>query len=84
MIIFAEGGHFSLMPTVCAFLFGEHAETVFSVAFSFACMSKILAGVLVVSFLSDYGYPAFYYFGSGLTVISLLMLVFLFEEKKFC
>ena len=39
MIVWAEGGHFSLVPTICAKLFGKHAPIVYGVAFSFGAIS---------------------------------------------
>lgn len=35
MIVWAEGAHFALVPTLCAKLFGKHAPIVYGVAFSF-------------------------------------------------
>jgi len=39
MIVWAEGAHFSLLPTVIAKLFGKHAPIVYGVAFSFGAIS---------------------------------------------
>ena len=39
MIVWAEGAHFSLVPTVIAKLFGKHAPIVYGVAFSFGAIS---------------------------------------------
>jgi hypothetical protein len=51
MIVWCEGGHFSLVPTACAKFFGEHAAIVYGIAFSFGSFSQILSSVLVTFFL---------------------------------
>lgn len=84
MIICTEGGHFSIVPTACARLFGEHAATVYGIAFTFVGVTQIASGILVKLFLQDFGFAAFYYLGSILSVISLVILLTLFEEKKVC
>jgi hypothetical protein len=35
MLVWAEGAHFALVPTICAKLFGAHASMVYGIAFSF-------------------------------------------------
>jgi uncharacterized membrane protein YwaF len=39
MIVWAEGAHFALVPTICAKSFGKHASIVYGVAFSFGAIS---------------------------------------------
>ena len=84
MIVWAEGGHFSLVPTICAKLFGKHAPIVYGVAFSFGATPQILSSVMVRFFLKDIGYESFYYLGTALSMIALVLLLFVFEEKKIC
>ena len=84
MIIWAEGGHFALVPTLCAKLFGKHASLVYGVAFSFAAISQILSAVLVRFFIKSVGYESFYYIGSAMSLMALFLVLFLFEEKKIC
>lgn len=84
MIVWCEGGHFSLVPTACANLFGKHAAIVYGFAFSFGSFSQILSSVLVTFFLNDIGYETFYYVSAGLSAAALLMLIFVFKEEKFC
>jgi len=51
MIVWCEGGHFTLVPTACAKFFGEHAAIVYGIAFSFGSFSSILSSILVAFFL---------------------------------
>jgi MFS family permease len=84
MIVWAEGAHFALVPTLCAKLFGKHAPIVYGVAFSFGAISQILSSVMVRLYIKKVGYGVFYYSASGLSLISLLLLLFVFKEKKVC
>jgi len=47
VLVWAEGAHFSLLPTVIAKIFGSHAPLVYGVAFSFVAVANITASVLV-------------------------------------
>ena len=84
VMLFCEGGHFSLVPTACAKFFGEHAPIVYGFAFSFGSVPQIVSSILVKFFLKDIGYETFYYTSAALSTLSLLLLIFVFEEKKFC
>jgi len=84
VIIFCEGGHFTLVPTACAKMFGEHAPLVFGFAFSFGSVSQIISSVLVTFLLDKIGFGPFYYASGALSVLALVVLIFFFEEKKFC
>ena len=84
MIVWAEGAHFGLVPTACALFFGEHAAVVYGVMFSFGVISQITSTFMVRYLLNTIGYESFYYLASGLSLLSLFYLFFLFEEKKVC
>ena len=84
MIIWAEGAHFSLVPTICAKLFGPHASLVYGVAFSFGALPQIISSVMVRLYLKTIGYETFYFTATAFSCISLFMLLFIFEEKKIC
>ena len=47
MIVWAEGAHFSLLPTVIAKLFGPYAALIYGIAFSFAAIAQITASIMV-------------------------------------
>lgn len=84
MIVWAEGAHFSLVPTICAKLFGKHAPIVYGVAFSFGGASQIISSVAVRFLLKSIGYESFYYAATAMSVLSLILLRTLFEEKVLC
>lgn len=84
MIVWAEGAHFSLVPTICAKLFGAHASMVYGVAFSFGATAQIICSVLVRFTLKDVGYESFYYGSSALSLMALILLLTVFEEKRVC
>ena len=81
MIVWAEGAHFALLPTICAKLFGKHAPIVYGVAFSFGAVSQIVSSVLVRFTLKQVGYETFYYAAASLSLIALILLRTLFEER---
>ena len=84
MIVWAEGAHFALVPTLCAKLFGKHAAIVYGVAFSFGGISQIISSVMVRLYIKTAGYEIFYYVASSLSLVSLFFLIFFFQEKKVC
>ncbi len=84
MLVWAEGAHFALVPAACAKMFGPHAALMYGIAFSFGAISSISSSVLVQFYLKDIGYESFYYMASGLSLLSLLYLIFMFEERKVC
>ncbi|CDW86897.1 major facilitator superfamily protein [Stylonychia lemnae] len=84
IIVWCEGGHFSLVPTAVARMFGEHAPIVYGFAFSFGSIPQIISSIMVKFYLKDIGYDAFYYASAAATLISLIILIFFFEEKKVC
>ncbi len=78
MIVWAEGAHFALVPTICAKLFGQHASMVYGLAFSFGASAQIISSVLVRFTLKKVGYEPFFYGSSALSVIALILLLTLF------
>lgn len=82
--MFCEGGHFTLVPTLCAKLFGEHAAIVYGIAFSFGSIAQIVSSVFVKFFLKDIGFETFFYVSAALSVVSLVILVLLFKEVPVC
>jgi MFS family permease len=84
MIVWAEGAHFALVPTICAKSFGKHASIVYGVAFSFGAFSQIVSSVLVRFMLKTVGYETFYYIATAFSLISLIILRFIYDEKVLC
>jgi hypothetical protein len=78
-----EGGHFVLAPTIFAKLFGAQGGIrVYSVGFSFIGVASIVNVFMMDYVLDIIGFEGFCYAYSALSVISLLILIFIFEEKK--
>ena len=82
-----EGGHFVLMPTVFAKLFGPtEGIRVFSVGFTFMGLANLLNILVITEFFDhtgvlELGFSGICYIYAVLGLVSLLMLYF-FEEKK--
>lgn len=84
MLVWAEGAHFSLVPTLCAKLFGVHAAMVYGIAFSFGAVAQIISSILVRFTLKSIGYESFYYGSSVLSLLALIVLLAFFKETKIC
>jgi hypothetical protein len=62
-------------------IFGDLATKVSGFGFSFSGVSSIFTFILVTTLLHDLGYLFFYVVGGTLSFISLILLLFVFEEK---
>jgi general stress protein CsbA len=80
MILFAEGGHFSLLPTVIKALYSNMATQIYSLLFTFTGLSNLLMIIVVKSSLG-HDYQSMFWIMSGLSGISLVILLTVFEEK---
>ncbi len=80
LIICLEAGHFTLMPIMITKLFGAKAQIIYPFAFSFSGVASLL-----IAFLSEIvlqgDFEVMYYASAGLNIVSLLILVFVYEEK---
>ena len=72
------------MPIIIAKLFGDQATMVYAYAFSFGGISQLIASGLEIALLDKIGIESFYFIGSTFCAISLVLLIFLFKEKKVC
>ena len=81
VLISCEGGHFTLLPTICAKLFGENAAYVYGFAFSFCGLANFISVLLIHFILNDVGYATFFYMFGGFSFLSLLILTFFFKEE---
>lgn len=78
VLIWLEGGHFVLLPTITAKLFPDHRAAVYSYAFSLNGMANLLAIILIRFTLASVGFSFYFYVGGIFSIVSLLLLVFLF------
>lgn len=81
ILLFIEGGHFTLMPIMLARMFGDHAATVYGFGFSFAGLANIISLTLTTFVFHDH-IEACYYIAAAFSVVSLILLIVLFVEKK--
>ena len=83
-----EGGHFTILPTVFAKLFGvEGGLRMYSVGFSFVGAASLINSQLINMFLDGtfgdvLSYDGFCYLYGLMSLISLVMLLGFFKEEK--
>ena len=81
LIIFCEGGHFTLLPHIFKKIFGEQmAIKAYGVGFSYTGLASVLILVLVTT-IKDC--VPIIYLSVALSVIALLLLMISFKEEPF-
>jgi len=70
-----------LNPAVTKKIYGKRASDVFGFLLVYVGISNVLSSIMASYFLEEQGYPFFFFLGCGFSVISLIILFF-FEEKK--
>ena len=85
LIMFCEGAHFTLVPNVLKKIYGDQATPVFGLMFSFSGICSILLIFLQKWFITaeTRSYNIFFLINGFLSLVSLIMLKFLFSEYKF-
>ena len=85
LIMFCEGGHFSLVPNILRKIYGDRATSVFGLMFSFSGLCSILMLLLQNWFITSHkhSYNAFFVVNGVLSVISLVLLKCVFTQSKF-
>ncbi len=77
-----EGGHFSIFPTVSGQVFGlKVGPKAYAILFVSIGLSSLTTAFLNQYLRKEIGYFAFFMIGCGLTVVSLILLLF-FNEKR--
>lgn len=83
LIIFAEGGHFTLLPNAFRTVFGkELASRVYGFAFTFTGVSSIIM-ILILKNVTENSYAFMFKLSAGLCVFALIILVCVFSEKPY-
>lgn len=78
-----EGGHFVLVPTVLAKIYGiDGGMRVFSVGFCFAGFGSLINTLMLSILLEPFSYEGLTLVYSGFNLISLLYLVFLYKFRR--
>lgn len=86
LIMFCEGGHFSLLPNVLKKIFGDQGTALYGIAFSYTGISAIMVLILQHYCLNVESEKSYNHFFIGTGVLSLLaaiILVTVFQENKF-
>ena len=85
MIMFCEGGHFTLLPNVLKKIYGEKGTQLYGILFSYTSLVSIILIVLQTYLLTDEArsYNVFFFTNGSLSVVSLFLLLFFFKEDKF-
>lgn len=81
MTYFCEGGHFTLVPTICRKLYGKEGSRVFGWAFSFIGMASLISIGMLELFFDVIGYDGFLLLYGGFCIGALVLLLFVFQEE---
>jgi len=81
LMLFTEGGHFTIMPNAMRAIYGESATTIYGIIFSFTGMANILILFIVKSDLGK-DYSKVFYLSAGLSLIALILLICAFTEER--
>ena len=76
--IFCEGGHFVLLPSHCATVFGSNKRGVQAFSFMFSCFgfSSIFGGLLTNYILkNEYGYQTVFNLAAAMNLVALIILL---------
>lgn len=86
LVMFCEGGHFTLLPNVLKKIYGEKGTALYGIAFSYTGVCALLILILQHFWLdseSVASYNSLFYTCGGLSLVSLTIVVFMFTEEKF-
>ena len=76
-----EGGHFTLAPAIYKKIFGSEGSRVFGIGFSFLGVASLFQ-IGFIALLAPYiGISGLYYVFGVFCIISLVILIFFFEQK---
>ena len=84
LIMFCEGGHFTMVPNVLKKIFGgDYGTALYGIAFSYTSLSAVLIIFLQGLLLNDnpQSYIYFYYMNGACSAFALILLFTLFNEK---
>ena len=81
MMLFTEGGHFTIMPNALKKIYGETATGIYGFIFTFTGLSNLLILFVVKSSFGQ-DYTNVYYLTAALSLVALTVLIFGFTEEK--
>jgi len=83
LIIFAEGGHFTLLPNAFRTVFGKDlAAKVYGFAFTFTGVSSIIM-IFILKAVTENSYAFMFKLSAGLSGLALIILLGVFSEKPY-
>ena len=71
-----------MTPAIYRKLFGDEGSRIFGWGFSFIGIASFIKIVTLKMFLDSLGFKGFLYMYGGFCVLALLILIFVFQEKK--
>jgi MFS transporter, OFA family, oxalate/formate antiporter len=83
LIVCCEGGHFSLFPTIIARMYGKMmGSKIYGVFFYCFGLGAVLGFLITLVFTGIIGYQGLFWILGGLSVVSGVMVFFLFKEEN--
>jgi len=83
VIMFCEGGHFTLVPNILKQIFGSKATQLYGFGFSYTGMCAVIQILVQNAFLNSKTYNYFFLGGAALAGVSFILLFTCFTDKKF-
>jgi hypothetical protein len=80
--VWCEGGHFTLVPNILKIIYGDQATSLYGIMFTYTGVCGLLMLGLLSSRLGQ-EYIIFWILTSVLSGISLLLLLLVFNQKRF-
>ena len=81
LMMFTEGGHFTIIPSAIKQIFGEGATSVYGCIFTYTGVSSLMMIFVVNSHFGE-NYDQVFIFSALLSFVALIMLIFFFKEEK--
>ena len=75
-----EGAHFVIIPSAIKSIFGQEADKIYSILFSYSGISALLMLVIVTTTFGS-NYESIFQFSSILSLTALIILTTVFKEK---
>lgn len=77
------GGHFTLVPNEMKKVFGEKTTQLYSYLYTYGGITGVVESLLQIFVMTDENTFVFFYVYAGFSVVSLAMLVFIYEGGVF-
>ena len=82
LMLFTEGGHFTLMPNALRHIYGQQsASAIYGVLFTFTGLANLLMLFIVPSAFGQ-SYVQVYYLTAAFSILALILLLFGFKEQR--